>query len=157
MTRETVLFIAGVVIGVGIGIFQGSSWVRAKWDKEKLTQQSMLIKQQDRIKQLEREHTIRESQIIVTFNEAKKEYENTISNITSDHSDSLHEHEERANYYRQKYQQCNSSDRIIRLDKALTEGIILVEELEAFVKFGEFQIKLRDDVILNDRLFINAK
>ena len=158
MTREIALLVTGIVIGVGVGLFQGSSWVRSKWDKEKLTQQSTIIEQQDRIKELERLHALKEHEIIVTFNEVKENYENTIHSITSDYSDSLLKHEERADYYRQKYQQCDTAgatDRIIRLDKALTEGVTLVEELEELVKFKEWQIKLNGQLIDNDRYLIN--
>ncbi|WP_300733780.1 hypothetical protein [Pseudomonas sp.] len=154
---RTMIYSAILVI---LGACIGSGHVQSKWDKEKLTQQSMLIKQQDRIKQLEREHTIRESQIIVTFNEAKKEYENTISNINSDHSDSLHEHEERANYYRQEYQQCSDKriiERAVLLDRYLQEGTTLVRELEQIIIFKEQLIMSLDAVIDNDRLLINAE
>ena len=156
MTREIALFIVGLVIGVGIGLHQGSSWVQSKWNKEKLSHQHRIIEYQQEIKKLEIEHAKRERDIISTFNEVKKDYENTVNSITSAHIDSLREHEERADTYRQKYQHCSSLvERTVRLDKALSEGVGLVEELEAVIKLKDSGIIARDHIIENDRLLIN--
>lgn len=158
MTREVACLIIGWGIGFATGIMMGSSHVQSKWDVEKIAQQQKIIEQQDHIKRLEIDHQIQQNEIISEFEGIKRNYENTIHSVISTHSDSLREHEARADIYRQKYQQCNSLvERTVQLDRAITQGIGLVEELEATIKHKDSGIIARDKIIANDRLLINSK
>ena len=90
----------------------------------------------------------------------KQDYEDTINSINDDYSISLLKHEERADHYRQEYQQCSDKriiERAVLLDRYLQEGTALVRELEQIIIFKEQLIMSLDAVIDNDRLLINAK
>ncbi len=157
MKWSTVLYSAAVFV---LGAFIGSSYVYNEWNNDRIKTQDLIIKQQDKIKKLEVDHSIRESDIIKTFEQVKKDYENTISNLNDAHNNSLHEYEERADHYRQEYQQCSDKriiERAVLLDRYLSEGVILVEELETIIRFKEQVIESLDAVIENDRLLINSK
>lgn len=147
------------IIGAGIlGAVISGAYSDYGHKKQMVLQQDLIIKQQAKIKDLEIKHSKREHEIINSFNEAKKQYENTITNINSDHADSLRRHEERSNSYRQEYQQCSKLvGRAVQLDRAVTEGVGLVEELEAFIRLEEFINDLNQDVIKNDRDLINSR
>lgn len=152
--------VATIVVSGFLGFFLGQVSTQSKWDNEKLKNQAVIIEYQDKIKKLEVDHSIRESDIIKTFEQVKKDYENTISNLNDAHTNSLHEYEERADHYRQEYQQCSDKriiERAVLLDRYLSEGVILVEELEAIIGFKEQVIESLDAVIENDRLLINSK
>lgn len=157
MSWSTVLYSTSVFV---LGAFIGSSWVNSKWDEDKLSQQALIIEYQNKVKRLEIDHSVREADIIKTFEQVKKDYENTIRDINADYSNSLLKHEERADYYREEYQQCSDKriiERAVLLDRYLSEGVILVEELEAIIRFKEQVIESLDAVIENDRLLINSK
>lgn len=157
MKWSTVLYSAGIFI---LGFTIGSGIVGSRWDNEKLKTQSLVIEQQNKIKQLEKDHAIRESDIIKTFQKVKQDYEDTINSINDDYSISLLKHEERADYYRKEYQQCSDKriiERAVLLDRYLQEGTTLVRELEQIIIFKEQLIMSLDAVIDNDRLLINAE
>ena len=152
--------VASIVVAGFLGFFLGQVSIQAKWDNEKLKNQAVIIEQQNKIKQLEKDHAIRESYIIKTFQKVKQDYEDTINSINDDYSISLLNHEERADYYRQEYQQCSDKriiDRAVLLDRYLQEGTTLVRELEQIIIFKEQLIMSLDAVIDNDRLLINAE
>ena len=157
MKWSTVLYSAGVFI---LGLTIGSGAVGHRWDKDKLNTQALIIEQQRKIKKMEVAHGLRESDIIQTFEQVKRDYENTITDVNNTNRNRLHESEERANHYRQEYKQCSDSrlvERAVQLDRHLSEGVLLVEELETIIRFKEQVIESLDAVIHNDRVLINAE
>lgn len=154
------LAVATIVVAGFLGFFLGQVSIQSKWDNEKLKTQALIIEYQNKVKRLEIDHSVREADIIKTFEQVKKDYENTIRDISSAHSDSLLKYEERADHYREEYQQCSDKriiERAVLLDRYLSEGVILVEELEAIIRFKEQVIDSLDAVIDNDRILINSR
>lgn len=115
-----------------------------------------------KFRQLESIHREKENEILLQLSTLKNEYEATINDLNNDYASRMYESDLRANSYRRQLESgYTGRDTLVRhaskLDKALTEGIILVNELTATIRFMEDQISIRDSIIKNDRNTINEK
>ena len=128
------------------GYSSGSQYVQEKWNQEK---------EQTKIKMLELQVQYNEDKIrfenekeaeLKELKEKMEEQEAAIASITGSLTDSLQQSEARSAVYQRKATASETERRSLaahaaRLDKALTEGIRLVEELTGTLKLRDEQLK----------------
>lgn len=115
-----------------------------------------------RVRELERTHQKRESELLAQLTKQKEDYEKNISNIYNDYNHRLLQHKNRADSYREQLESgdCIGSgiiEHTVQMDSALEEGIHMVKELSEAVRLLEREVQIRDEIIKNDRRTINEK
>ena len=104
------------------------------------------------INNIKKEYNIKEkyyineqSKIIEAYNTAVTKYEKDIASITSTYDSKLHESNERISFYKCQAKHRDSAKQLAeytsRLDRVTNEGIPLVKELSAGIRFRDEQIK----------------
>ena len=146
-----IILLAVSILGTGWYIYQkgyasGSQYIQEKWNQEK---------EQTKIKMLELQVQYNEDKIrfenekeaeLKELKEKMEEQEATIASITDSLTDSLQQSEARSAVYQRKAtaseaERRSLADHAARLDKALTEGIKLVEELTGTIKLRDEQLR----------------
>lgn len=136
------IFIAGIAVW---SYNQGKQSVQAKWDKE-------TIEHLEQLNTLKQEYIEKENVYLAEINKIKedyinvqKDYNNQLSSIKSDYSARLYESEQRYLSYKQKSTNSKGCSDIAnlsgKLDRTLTEGILLVRELTETLKLRDSQLK----------------
>ena len=124
----------------------GSKHIQAKWDAETVRNQQAMMKLEA---EYEAKHQILKENQEKEVNELKDkilQYEKTSSVLKSSLNSKLQQSESRSKVYKRQAESSEAERRSLaiytaRLDKALTEGIQLVEELSATIKLRDEQLK----------------
>lgn len=153
MQKYTVLLL---MLGAAlVGFFFGGILVENSWNKYKLQNEIHIKEYKDEIRSLERNHRIRENQLIELMNKSKLKYEKDIDSINDEYTDRLRKYEERVARYEHESQsgsECSSlANHTARLDQALEQGRPLVKEYQRVIRFQEQQLDYCSQIIKNDR------
>lgn len=140
-----------VLIGAGTYLYQrgyssGSKYVQNQWDRDKDKIKIQMLELQAQYN-LEKEQFVNEKED--ELRELKKkmaEQEEILASANAAYADKLQQSEDRSAIYQRKAASTEAERRSLaahtaRLDKALTEGIRLVEELAGTLKLRDEQLK----------------
>lgn len=115
-----------------------------------------------KFREMEKAHSIKEQELLAQLAEERKIYEASVSSITDDYNSRLLQQKNRADSYKRQLEvgECVRPEFIAyatKLDRSLEEGIYLVEELSQTVRFLEYQLENRLQLINNDRKTVNER
>lgn len=120
-------------------------------DKITLEREQERIEYITNINNIKKEYNIKEkyyineqTKIIEAYNTAVTKYEKDIASITSTYDSKLHESNKRISFYKRQAERRDSAKQLAeytsRLDRVVVEGIPLVKELSAGIRFRDEQI-----------------
>lgn len=130
----------------GIGFKLGSDSKEFQLELQYLQEQTKLITQ---YRTKEKQYQDEVSKLSTQILSDKENYNTKLAELTDSYDSRLSESNRRAEYYRQKSKDSCSdlSAHTARLDKALTEGILLVRELTEHIKLRDNQLKRVGDYL----------
>lgn len=157
-----------IVLGLAIwwvystGSKHGRAEIQTKWDTQKKHDQEMIEKEKKKIAQDEQTHRAKDREIASELADLKQDYADDIARIRGDAALRLRDHEERAALYRSQaetgsVERANLASHAAQLDRALSEGIELVDELQATLELRDGQIGQLASQIHNDRQLISGQ
>lgn len=134
------VFIVIVSSSFGIGFKLGSDSKEFQLELHYLQEQTKLI---TKYKAKEKQYQDEVSKLSAQILSDKEDYNSKLAELTDSYDVRLSESNRRAEYYRQKSKDSCSdlSAHTARLDKALTEGILLVRELTSHIELRDSQLQ----------------
>lgn len=152
------VLVSAILIGSGylVGNTNGQRKVNLEWSLAKESYNQELLRLADFIGRLESDHRQETSDKQRELNNAQKKYESTITDLRSKYVDSLRDSESRGQAY-VDWLENRSTDtgtlasHAARLDRSLTEGRSLVQELRGIIEFRESQLRSLGSQIMIDR------
>jgi hypothetical protein len=143
------------------GSDHGKSVIQEKWNAEKLIDAKVLADTKKKIASEEAIHRANDRKISDELVSIKQTATGNIARIRTDFALRLQNNSERANLYRRQadagaIERANLAGYAARLDQSLSEGIELVEELQATVELRDGQIRGLAAQINNDRQLITG-
>lgn len=157
--KAGISLIAVLIITVGaysIGFRNGTKNIMADWNQAKLDQRTEIDKIQSQYSQREDIYRIEIKNLNDTLESAGKRYEEGLAAINANNTLRLLQSEDRARIYQHQAEtgavECRGLEsHATRLDRYLTEGIGLVEELTAVIKQRDSQLIGLGQQIRSDR------
>lgn len=144
-----------------LGSKHGEANVQAKWDQQKKLDSQHIQSEQEKITKQEAQHRTNDRKISDELAKIKANEAGTIARIRGEYALRLQDSESRSSVYRVA-SEGGSSERAglasyaAELDRSLSEGISLVEELQATLEVRDGQVKALSSQIINDRELING-
>lgn len=147
----------GAIYGVyNYGYGRGENAVQSEWNKEKLSRHDATKKVEGKIELKEDIHAGKSQEITNELSEAKARHARTVAQLNAAYAERLRRIEERDRVYRAQStagaaEQARLASHAAELDRALEEGIHLVDELQATLGQREDELKLLGAQIISDR------
>lgn len=157
-----------IVLGLAIwwvystGSKHGRAEIQTKWDTQKKHDQKMVEQEKKKIAQDEQAHRTKDREIASELADLKADHAGNIARIRGDAVIRLRDSEQRASLYRSQaeagaVERANLASHAAQLDRALSKGIELVDELQATVELRDGQIRQLASQIRNDRQLISGQ
>ena len=142
-----------------LGSNHGKSVIQNKWDAQKAIDAKILVAEEKKIASKEAIHRANDRKISDELVSLKESAADNVSRIRTQLIVRLQQNNERENVYRNQaeagaVERANLASYAAQLDRSLSEGIGLVEELEATLKLRDGQIQGLAAQIKNDRQLI---
>ena len=142
-----------------LGSDHGKFVIQEKWDAQKQIDAKILIAEKKKIASNEAMHRANDRKISDELSSIKEITAGNVARIRSESSFRLHESSQRENLYRRQaeagtIEQSNLASYAAQLDRSLSEGVGLVEELQATLELRDGQILGLAAQINNDRELI---
>lgn len=157
-----VLFLAGFVWGIySLGSEAGANRIQKEWDASKAKDAKLVAEEKARLAKNEQAHRAADGKIVNELATLKQTYTGDIARIRGDNALRLRDSEQRAALYKAQAE-AGSTERAglasyaAQLDRSLSEGIGLVEELQGTLELRDGQIRSLGAQILNDRKLIDG-
>lgn len=145
-----------IVIIFLAGYFLGSYSEESSWLKKETAYKEQLLQLQQTIQTKQKEYAELSSNIQTQLADAKRLYEAKLSNVSSSYANQLQQSEQRAKLYQSQATKGEAERRSLashaaELDKSLTEGRRVVEELTEHIRFRDAQCILLGKQITIER------
>lgn len=137
----------------------GANKVQLQWDAETAKYEQTLKEMEKQMTENETQHRKEQNRISNDLAESEKKYAVAIATNRAEYNDRLRESEKRASVYK-SLSEAGAAERVdlarhtAELDRSLTEGIQLVEELSETIRLRDEQLILVGQQITNDRQLI---
>lgn len=161
ISNKEILLAVAVIGGIFfLGSTYGSLSAKEDFEKEKAKQEEVIKQLKAEITKKELDYQAKNDKILQELAESRKNYEISINTVTTDYALQLRKLNDRLRIYQRQAQERKAglrddNDYTGRLDSALTEGIRLVKELSATVRFREQQLNLLGSRIKNEQSLIS--
>lgn len=160
------VLIVCVILGLGYATYRhgynhGSQKVRLLWEQDKATAQVAHTTLLELLARKGEEHRRKQQEIADELAQVRQTHEDALAQQRSSYEQRLLQSIRRATLYQRQAQagaiaQRDLADHAARLDRALEEGIRLVEELAGTLGLRERQLILFSDQIRNDRQLLEG-
>lgn len=152
--------VLGFCIGGVLGNNYGKATINNKWSEAKVNQANQATIQSENIREVEREHASKSTEVADNAQISKTQYDADIAAAQSGADDRVRQSEARANKYlamskASAIEQDHLAKYAARLDASLTEGRQLVTELRATLAERERTIHNLSQQIDADRKLMN--
>lgn len=157
-----VLAVLGLVFGIySVGSNHGKAVIQAKWDHQKKIDAKFVDKEKAKIALKEQAHSQTDRKISDELSQIKETAAADKARIAGQLALSLRDSAERKALYRAAsegpaIERERLASHAAELDRNLTEGVSLVEELRGTIEVRDGQLKALGAQILNDRQLING-